>query len=236
MKSLQVLIVTTSHKSLGDRSPDTGLWLQELAGPYYVFKDAGECITITSPLGGPVPIDAKSESRDVITESITRFKMDEQALFQLAHSLPLNEVKAEHFDLIFITGGHGAMLDLANNKILKNLLEAFNSMGKPIGAVGSGVVGIVALQNVDGTPFVKDKKLTAYSNAEVQLEGLTYLVPFLLESQLLSLGAFYSRSPDYKSHVVTDGNLVTGQNPASSVDTAKAVKSIACNAIIPQKV
>ena len=233
MKSLEVLIVTTFHKSLiGDTSPDTGLWFQELADPYYVFKNAGECITIASPGGGQIPLDAESELSDAGTESTKRFKRDHQALYHLAHSLPLNEVKAENFDLIFIAGGHGAMPDLANDKILKNLLEAFNSMGKPIAAVGSGVVSLLGMENEDRTSFVKGKKLTGYSNAEVQLQGLTSLVPFLPESQLLSLGAFYSRSPDYKTHVVTDGNLVTGQNPASSAETAKAVKSMARNVII----
>ena len=229
MKSLRVLIITTSYKSLGDTSADTGLWLQELAGPYYVLMDAGELISIASPTGGPIPIDAKSELNDAITESTKRFKIDAKAMYHLVHSLPLTEVKAENFDLIFITGGHGSMLDLAHNKTLTRLLEAFNSMGKPIGAVGSGVVALVSMHNKDGAPFVKDKKLTAYSNAEVQQEGLTYQVPFLLESELLSLGAYYSRSPDSKTHVVTDGNLVTGQNPTSSEDAAKEILLLAHN-------
>ena len=230
MKPLQVLMITTSHKSLGDTSADTGLWLQELAGPYYVFMDAGESVTIASPNGGPVPIDPKSESSEAITESTKRFKMDDRAMYLIAHSLLLTDVEAENFDLIFITGGHGSMIDLANNKTLIALLEAFNSMDKPISAVGSGVISLISLQNKDGTPFVKGRKLTAFSNAEVELEGLTYNVPFLLQEQLLTLGAYYSRSPDYKAHVVIDGRLVTGQNPASSEDVAKEVRYIARNA------
>ena len=230
MKSLQVLIVTTSHKSLGDASADTGVWLEELAGPYYIFKDAGECVTITSPKGGLIAIDANSETVDTATENTKRFLHDHQAIYHLNHSLPLNEIKADDFDLVFITGGHGAMFDLADNKLLEKLLESFNSMGKIIATVGSGAVALTAMHSADGTPFVKGRKLTAYSNAEVTNEGLAFTMPYLLESQLLSLGAFYSRSANHSSHVVIDGNLVTGQNPASSIDTANKIKVLAYNA------
>jgi putative intracellular protease/amidase len=227
MKSLEVLIIATSHKSLGDTSEDTGVWLDELTSPYYIFKDAGECITIATPNGGLVPIDPKSELDNAKTDSTRRLKTDDQAMYHLSHSLPLNELKAEHFDLIFIAGGHGAMIDLANNKTLSALLSNFSSENKPIGAVGSGVVALLPLELEDGTPFVKGRKLTAYSNAEVQMEGLSYEVPLFLETKLLSLGAFYSRSPDSTSHVIVDGKMVTGQNPASSANTAKELLSIA---------
>ncbi len=229
MKSLEVLIIATSHKSLGDTSGNTGVWLNELTSPYYVFKDAGECITIATPSGGVIPIDPKSEEEDALTDSTKRFKKDQQAMYHLLHSLPLVEVKVENFDMVFIAGGHGAMIDLVDNKILTALLEAFRREGKPIGAVGSGVVALLPLQTEDGAPFVEGRKITAYSNADVQMEGLTYNEPFLLESQLLSLGAFYSRAPDNTSHVVVDGKLVTGQNPASSDNTAKDLLSVARN-------
>jgi len=224
---LRVLMVTTSHSKLGDRSPATGIWLEELAAPYYVFKDAGENITIASPDGGLIPIDPESENAEVITEGTKRFKADDKTVHLLSDSIPLAEIKSENFDLIFIVGGHGSMWDLVHSEPLIKLMEDFIIHDKPIGAVGSGVNALISLKNKDGTPFVKGKKLTAFSNDEVQMEGLTYSVPFLLESQLLTLGAFYSRSPDYKSHVVTDGNLVTGQNPLSSADTAKQLLSIA---------
>ena len=227
MKSLQVLIVTTSYKNFGDKSSGTGLWLEEFTEPYYVFRDHGECITITSPTGGPVPIDTNSESDTVITENIKRFKLDSQALYHLSHSLPLREVKAENFDLVFIAGGHGAMLDLANNETLISLLEDFDILEKPIGAVGSGVVALTSILNKNGTPYVKGKKITSISNDEIQLAGLTYLVPFLLETKLLSLGAFYSRSENYSAHTITDGKLVTGQNPASSAETATELLFVA---------
>lgn len=184
MKSFNVLMITTSHQQLGDNSPDTGVWLQELAGPYFVFKDAGDRITLASP---------KSKA---LTESTQRFRTDDQARHQLAHSVALTGLEAENFDFVFITGGHGAVLDLVHNHPLTSLLEAFNRLNKPIGAIGSGVVALVSMHNSDGTPFVKDNKLTAYSNAEVELEGLTYEEPFLLKSELLNLGAFYSRSPN----------------------------------------
>ena len=229
MKSLQILMITTSHKSIGDNSADTGLWMAELAGPYYVFRDLGDWITLSSPQGGLIPVDAKSESKHTFTKSTSRFREDDQAMYHLGHSLPLNEVKANDYDLVFICGGHGAMFDLANNKSLDTLLENFNNLGKPISAVGSGVVALTSMHNKDGSDFVKGRKLTAYSNAEVETEGLTFDTPYLLESQLLTLGAFYSRSPNAKAYSVVDSNLVTGQNPSSSIETAKQARLVAYN-------
>ncbi len=228
MQPLRVLMVTTSHSSLGDRSPATDIWLEELAAPYYVFKDAGTHITIASPDGGLIPIDPKSEIAEGITDSTKRFKEDLKSGPLLPYSMPLSETKSGDFD-IFIVGGHGSMWGLSSSDPLIKLLQEFLHQNKIISAVGSGVNVLISLKNKDGTPFVKGKRLTAFSNDEVQMEGLTYAVPFLLESQLLNLGAFYGRSPDYQTHVVTDGNLVTGQNPASSADTAKSVLCLALN-------
>lgn len=145
----------------------------------------------------------------------------------LTKSIPLSQFNSEDFDTVFIVGGHVSMWHLGRSEPLIKMMEDFINQGKAIAAVGSGVNSLLPLKNKDGTPFVKGKKLTAFSNVEVHMKGLTYTVPFLPESQLLSLGAFYSRSPDYKSHVVTDGNLLTGQNPASSTSSAQELLSIA---------
>ncbi len=150
-------------------------------------------------------MDPESENAEVITESTKRFKEDLKSVPLLSDSLPLSETKSEDFDIIFIVGGHGSLWDLGRSEPLIKLMEDFINQGKSIGAVGSGVNVLISLKNKDGTPFVKGKKLTAFSNDEVQMEGLTYSEPFSLESQLLSLGAFYSRSPYYKTHVVIDG-------------------------------
>jgi putative intracellular protease/amidase len=223
MKSKKVLFITTSHDKLGDTADRTGVWLDELAAPYYVFRDAGADVTVASPNGGLVPIDPKSESIMVTTRHTKRFLKDIEAVNFLSHSIPLDEVKADDFDAVFLPGGHGPMWDIAGNKIVKQLLEAFNSENKPIGLVCHGIVGLLSLQNDKGELLIKGKQLTGFSNSEEESAGLSGVVPFLLETELRSLGALYSKGPDYTSHVVVDGNIITGQNPASSEDVAKKI-------------
>lgn len=221
MKSIKVLFVATSQGKMGDSNYRTGVWLEELAAPYYVFTEAGFELTLASPAGGPVPLDPKSESIIMATQRSKRFLKDEEAMNFLSGSILLEEVKAADFDAVFLAGGHGPMWDIADNKTVKQLLEAFNSENKPIAAVCHGVVGLLPLQNGNGELIIKDKQLTAFSNSEEESAGLTKVVPFLLETKLISLGALYSKAANYVSHVVIDGNIITGQNPASSEDLAK---------------
>jgi putative intracellular protease/amidase len=223
MKSIKVLFVTTSHDKMGDTGDKTGVWLEELATPYYVFKEIGADITLASPRGGQVPLDPKSQAIIIATRSTKRFLKDAEAMNFLSQSMVLSAVKADDFDVVFLPGGHGPLWDLANNKIVKQLLEAFDRNDKPIGAVCHGVVGLISLQNDSGESLVKNKQLTGFSNSEEESSGLTRVVPFLLETKLLSLGALYSKGPDYVSYVVADGNIITGQNPASSEEVAKKI-------------
>ena len=226
MKSTKVLFITTSHDKLGDTVGKTGVWLEELAAPYYVFKDAGAELTVASPNGGLVPLDPKSQSIMVVTRNTKRFLKDEEAMNFLSHSILLAEINADDFDMVFITGGHGSMWDLSNNTILKQLLEAFNHQRKPIGSVCHGVVGLLTLHDDTGQLLVKNKQLTCFSNSEEESAGLTTVVPFLLESELRSAGVSYSKGPDYVSHVMSDGNLITGQNAASSEEVAKKLLAL----------
>jgi putative intracellular protease/amidase len=229
MKSKKILFVTTSHDKMGETSASTGVWLEELAGPYYVFKDAGAAITIASPKGGSVPLEPKSQSILLITSSGKRFLKDEEAMDSLSQSVTLEEVSEDNFDLVFLPGGHGAMWDLADNKILKSLLEAFNKSNKPIGSVCHGVVALLSLQNENGELLIKGKQITAFSDIEEEYAGLAKTVPFLLEARLTLLGALYSKGESYLSHIVTDGNLITGQNPASSLAVARKISVLIQN-------
>ncbi|MEJ0101557.1 MAG: type 1 glutamine amidotransferase domain-containing protein [Bacteroidota bacterium] len=223
MNPVKVLFITTSHDKLGDTNYKTGVWLEELAAPYYAFKDAGADIMLTSPKGGRVPVDPKSQSIIVATSYTRRFLKDPEAMNFLAHSMLLDEINADDFDMVFIAGGHGSMWDIADNKTVKQLLEAFNNKSKLIGAVCHGVASLLSLQNEKGELLIKDKQLTGFSNSEEESAGLTSVVPFLLETRLISLGALYSKGADYITHVIDDGNIITGQNPASSDNLAKRI-------------
>lgn len=233
MNNMKVLFLTTSHDQLGDTNNKTGVWLEDLAAPYYLFKDAGAAITLASPHGGRVPLDPKSQSIIIVTRIAKQFLKDTEAMFVLSHSISLDEVKAEDFDVVFLPGGHGALWDIAGNKTVQQLLEAFNKGGKPIGAVGHGVAGLLSMQCAEDELFVKGKRLTGFSQSEEKLAGLTDILPFILADKLLEMGALYSSGSNYLSYVVADGNLITGQNPASAEEVAKRI--VAWHSIIHQQ-
>jgi len=219
MEPLKILIIATSHSEMINSNRKTGLWLEEIVGPYYIFKEAGAMITVASPDGGKVPLDPRSESIIISSSSSKRFRNDQEAMSLLTHSQKIGAQTASDFNFVLLLGGHGPLWDFTENEPLKNLLEDFHRQHKFIGAVCHGVAALLSVKNQVGEPLVRDRRLTAYSNSEEQVSGATNLIPFLLESKLISLGAAYSKGPDFISHVIVDGTIITGQNS----DSAKAV-------------
>lgn len=215
------MIIATSNYKLDNSTNTTGVWLEDLAAPYFIFKDSGEHITFASPKGGQIPLDVSSQSEKYITDNTKRFRRNDQAMYLFSHSLPLNEINAEDFDLVFFSGGYGAMYDFNDNVSLRSLLSDFYYQNKPIGLVGHAIVALLKFSLNTADSFVKGRRLTAFSNSEEASIGLVEKPPFLLETKLRSLGALYSNGPDFKNNVVIDGSIITGQNPASSVETAK---------------
>ncbi|KSV67378.1 dimethylallyltransferase [Sinorhizobium sp. GW3] len=216
-------MVLTSHDTLGNTGKKTGFWLEELAAPYYVFRDAGAEITLASPKGGQPPLDPKSDEPLFETDLTRRFKADREAKAQLAETVRLDSVNQGDFDTVFYPGGHGPMWDLAEDGNSIKLLEAFIAAGKTIALVCHAPGVLHRVKNPDGTPFVNGRKVTGFTNSEEAAVGLTEVVPFLVEDELLGLGAVFSKVKDWGVHTVVDGRLITGQNPASSGETAKAL-------------
>jgi putative intracellular protease/amidase len=227
MKSLRSLLIATSNNNSGQASVKTGVWFEEFVTAYFILKDGGEYITVASPLGGQIPVDPESQYTDATTENNQRFVTDSQAMYHFGHALPLNEIKPESFDLIFLAGGYGAMWDFPSDKNLNHIISHFIQENKTVGLVGHAPVALISLTTANKEPFVKGKKITAFSNSEEQSTGLDEISPFLLESVLVSLGAHYSKGNDFASYTVTDGNLITGQNPASTAQTARQTLSCA---------
>lgn len=215
-------MVLTSHDQLGDTGRKTGFWLEEFAAPYFVFRDAGVELTLASPKGGQPPIDPKSDLPENQTPAMTRFKKDEAAQKALAHTIKLADARAEDFDSVFYVGGHGPMWDLAESPVSIALLEAFYNSGKPVALVchSPGVLRHVRYQ---GEPLVKGKRVTGFTNGEEEEVGLTHVVPFLVEDELMRLGATFEKVRNWQPHAIVDGRLVTGQNPASSTSAAQAL-------------
>ena len=221
---MKILMVLTSHDELGDTGKKTGFWLEEFAAPYYAFKDAGADITLASPKGGQPPLDPKSDDPDAQTEATQRFRNDPEAQAALAHTHPLAEINAVDFDAAFYPGGHGPLWDLAEDRNSIALIEVFAATQKPVAAVCHAPAVFRHTKGTDGQPLVNGKQVTGFSNAEEDAVGLTDVVPFLVEDMLQQNGGSYSKADaDWASHVVSDGLLITGQNPASSEDTAKAL-------------
>jgi putative intracellular protease/amidase len=220
---MKVLMVLTSHDTLGNTGRKTGFWLEELAAPYYVFKDAGAEITLASPKGGQPPLDPKSDEPMFQTELTTRFKADADANAQLAQTLRLDSIDQKDFDTVFYPGGHGPMWDLAEDVNSIRLIESFVAAGKTIALVCHAPGVLRHVKNADGTPFVQGRYVTGFTNTEEEGVGLTKVVPFLVEDELIAQGAVFSKVKDWGVHTVVDGKLITGQNPASSGEAAEAL-------------
>ncbi|MEW6537855.1 MAG: type 1 glutamine amidotransferase domain-containing protein [Pseudomonadota bacterium] len=220
---MKILLVLTSHDQLGDTGKKTGFWLEELAAPYYALKDAGAEIVLASPKGGQPPLDPKSDDPDAQTDDTRRFKADAEAQAALASTVVLSSVKAEDFDAVFYPGGHGPLWDLANDADSIALIEAFAKADKPTGFVCHAPGVLKSVNGPDGKPLVNGRKVTGFTNSEEEAVGLTDVVPFLVENVLTANGGEYSKGPDWGSYVLTDGKLVTGQNPGSSHAAAEAL-------------
>ncbi|SEM69020.1 Putative intracellular protease/amidase [Loktanella fryxellensis] len=223
---MNILMVLTSHDQLGDTGEKTGFWLEEFAAPYYVFKDAGATVTLASPKGGQPPLDPKSDAADAQTEATDRFKDDPEAQAALAETVQLSEIVGRDYDAVFYPGGHGPLWDLATDAHSIALIEATVAADRPFGAVCHAPAIFKDTKAADGTPLVSGRNVTGFTNTEENGVGLTDVVPFLVEDMLKANGGLYAKGPDWGSFVVTDGKLVTGQNPASSEAAAKALLDV----------
>jgi putative intracellular protease/amidase len=213
---MKILMVLTSHDELGNTGKKTGFWLEEFAAPYYVFKDKGAEITLASPEGGQPPIDPKSYEPDLQTDATRRFKEDKEAQAALANTIKLSTVTADGYDALFYPGGHGPLWDLAEDQHSIKLIETMYAAGKPVSAVCHAPSVLRHARTPDGSPLVKGKSVTGFSNSEEAAVQLTDIVPFLIEDELIRNGGKYSKKDNWQPYVITDGNLITGQNPASS--------------------
>ncbi|QIB51850.1 type 1 glutamine amidotransferase domain-containing protein [Pseudomonas sp. OIL-1] len=218
---MKILMILTSHDQLGNTGNKTGFWLEEFAAPYYTFKDAGVDVTLVSPAGGQPPLDPKSDEPDAQTADTERFRNDAETQQALANTGRLADVTAEAFDAVFYPGGHGPLWDLTEDKHSIALVEAFARGNKPHGFVCHGPGALLHAKGADGKPLIQGREVTGFTNGEEAAVGLTDVVPFLIEDEFQRLGARYSKAGDWQVHVMADGQLVTGQNPASSAAVAE---------------
>jgi len=220
---MNILMILTSHDQLGDTGLKTGFWLEEFAAPYYTLLDAGAKITLASPKGGQPPIDPKSDEPDFQTAATERFKGDADAQAVLASTRKLSDMVAADFDAVMYPGGHGPLWDLTNDTDSIAIIEALVAADKPVAAVCHAPAVLLNARVPSGDFLVKGKKVTGFSNSEEAAVQLTEVVPFLVEDELIARGGEYSKADDWQPYVLSDGKLITGQNPASSKSVAKAL-------------
>jgi len=220
---MKILMVLTSHGQLGKTGKSTGLWLDEWAAPYYVFRNAKAEITLASPEGGQPPVDPRSQQAENQTDATRRLRDDPEAMQALANTQKLADIDGDAYDAVFYPGGHGPLWDLAEDGDSRLLIETMYAAGKPVALVCHGPAALRHARGPYGLPLVRGKAVTGFSNAEERAAGLADAVPFLVEDMLTEAGGQYSKAAPGQSHVTSAGNLITGQNPASAVDAAKAV-------------
>lgn len=223
MKNPNILLVVTSSPRMGSAPEPTGYWLEEVVAPYYTFLDARCNVTIASPQGGDAPCDPKSLEDDAQTASTRRFHADTKAQMALRNTVALSDVSGRDYDGIFFAGGHGTMEDLPNDANVIALIEQLYREGKPVASVCHGPACLVNAKNPKGEPIVKGKRFTCFTDAEEIHIGVDTWVPFMLETRLKELGGKPQNKGLFEANAVADGNLITGQNPASSIPAAEAV-------------
>ncbi|URD35546.1 type 1 glutamine amidotransferase domain-containing protein [Methylobacterium tardum] len=227
---MKILMVLTSHDQLGDTGRKTGFWLEELAAPYYVFKDAGAEVVLASPKGGRPPLDPKSNEPGFQTDLTRRFEADRDANAVLADTVRLDGVNPEDFDAVFYPGGHGPLWDLAEDPASVRLIETTLKAGRPVTLVCHAPGVLRHAKAPDGRPLVDGKAVTGFTNTEEEAVGLTQVVPFLAEDELKRNGGRFSKAGDWEPYVVADGLLITGQNPASSGPAAERLLGLLARA------
>ncbi|RXQ95789.1 type 1 glutamine amidotransferase domain-containing protein [Ancylomarina salipaludis] len=218
---MNILFVLTSHSQMGDTGHKTGFWVEEFANPYYALLDAGANITIATPKGGVAPIDPTSDLPQNSTEDTERFKNDAEAQKKINETLALADINFEDYDAVFYPGGHGPLWDLAEDSISAKLIQDFDGANKPIAFVCHAPAALRHVKNAEGEFLVKGKRVTGFSNEEEDAVQLSTIVPFLVEDILKSKGGIYSRGKVWEAYAIEDGNLITGQNPASSALVAE---------------
>lgn len=222
--TIRILMILTSQATMGDDPRPTGVWFEELSTPYYTFVDAGARVDVASIAGGRIPIDPHSLAEEAKNPgSVERFLKDPAAMRKIEGSIRLDGLAIGDYHAVFLPGGHGTMWDLPSSTALADLLSAAWASGKVVSAVCHGPAGLVQAKDVNGQPLVAGRRVSAFSNREEAAAGLSGKVPFLLETRLQELGARYVGGPDFRPFALRDGNLVTGQNPASSEDVARLV-------------
>jgi len=221
-RTKHVLLVVTSHPELGTSGRSTGAYLSEVAHPHHAFVNAGVRVSFASPRGGRPPFDGTNDP-----DPISRAFLEDRAIdAQLAAMPKLVDVDPNDYDAVFFAGGHGTMWDFPDDPSIPRIANAILERGGVVSAVCHGPAALVNLKLPNGDYLVANRDVAAFTNDEERAAGVDAIVPFSLADVLASRGARLRLAPLFAPNVVTDGRLVTGQNPASATGVAQAVVAL----------
>ena len=224
----KALIVCTNHGWLDVGKP-TGLFASEMTVPYYAFQDAGMNVDLASPKGGLIPVDPLSLKPVLRSESDDRFLADDELRAQVNDSLAIGDLDVADYDLVFLAGGWGAAFDFGFSKPLAEAMTTANALGKVIGGVCHGPLGLINAKAADGTPLVTGRRVSSVTDKQVSELGITS-TPHHPETELRRVGARFESETRFRdplsNHWVVDGNLVTGQNQNAGPMVAREMMSL----------
>jgi putative intracellular protease/amidase len=226
LEGRRALIIATNHDTLGDSGEATGVYGSELTIAYYEFLDAGMTVDLASIEGGVIPFEPVSLRWPLATHADRRYLNDEDAQYKTQNSLRIDEVDFLDYDIIWIAGGWGAAYDLGYSEVLGEKISEAHAEGILLGSVCHGALGFLMATNVDGSPLVEGRTMTAVTDKQVEELGIE-ITPQHPETELRRLGANFVSSTAFRdmfaTYVAVDGNIVTGQNQNSSGETAQTL-------------
>jgi putative intracellular protease/amidase len=214
--SKQILFILSSHEQLGNSGNRSGSWLEELATPYWRFRDAGYTVVLASPQAGRAPLDPESLKDAWLSDAGRRFLADAGAKAELASTVAVDGVDAAKFDAVYLVGGAATTWDFPHNEAIKHIAEQLHLQSKVVAAICHGVIGLARIEDKNGESLLKNRMLTGISTAEDVMMGIDKIVPVLPEEMLRKARAIYTAAAPLAEHVVCDPPFFTGQNPASA--------------------
>ena len=218
---MKILMMLTSFDNFNENNKKTGLFPDQFTSPYYIFKDAGAEITLVTPDGGRPPLNEKN--KNPTTPGNARLRADLATQIALHNTLNLRQAAQLDFDALYIAGGYGVLWDVVENHYAISIVESIFAASNPIAAVCHSSSIFCRARTNTGEVIVSGKSVTGFSNSEEKTSGFNYVVPYSVEDELKKNGAKYSKGLDWEPYVISDGLLITGQNPNSSSLTAKTL-------------
>jgi putative intracellular protease/amidase len=230
-KKRKILMVVSNPAISSTTGWPVGFWAAELTHAYKLFLENGYNVTIASPKGGRVELDALSDPRDSSGYSkddaiSLGYLNDRNFVSLLDNTSKINELSSNDFDAIIVVGGQGPMFTFRDESGLQNAFLEFYNKGKVSAALCHGTSLLLYLRDKDGKPLIEGKRITGFTDEEEDFADKAVgkrVMPFRIEDEAKKLGAEFQKATAFEPFAIKDGNLITGQQQHSGAEVAKLV-------------